>query len=151
MTDKSKPCISVACDHAAFDLKRDLIAYLREQGHEVIDRGTRSGRANVDYPAYAVRVVKDILEGKADRGILLCGTGIGMSIAANRFKGIRAAVVHDLTTAIYAASHNHANVICLGARLVAPHLARNLVQTWLDTPFEPRHQLRLNLIEELAD
>ena len=148
---KTKPCISVACDHAAFDLKRDLVAYLREQGHEVIDHGVKSGRMSVDYPDYALRVVKDILEGRADRGILLCGTGIGMSIAANRFKGIRAAVVHDLSTAIYASSHNHANIICIGARLVAFSLARNLVQTWLDTTFEPRHLRRLNMIEELAD
>jgi len=148
---KNKPCISVACDHAAFDLKRDLVAYLREQGHEVMDRGAKSGRVSVDYPGYALRVVKDILEGRADRGILLCGTGIGMSIAANRFKGIRAAVVHDISTATYAASHNHANIICIGARLVATHLARVLVQTWLDTPFEPRHLRRLNMIEDMEN
>ncbi len=142
--------IGVASDHAAFDLKRDIVAYLKEGGYEVLDRGARSGRRSVDYPDFAFRVVNDILDGNADLGVLLCGTGIGMSMTANRFKGIRAAVVHDLSTAIAAAGHNRANILCIGARLVAPALACTLVQAWLDTPFEARHQHRLDLIDELA-
>jgi ribose 5-phosphate isomerase B len=151
MAPKKKIILSVACDHAAYDLKKFLLAYLKEEGYEFIDRGARSGRVAVDYPDYALKVVKDILNGEANRGILLCGTGIGMSIAANRFKGVRAAVAHDVTTASLAASHNHANILCLGARLISPYLAKILVKTWLETPFEPRHKCRLSMIDELAD
>ncbi len=150
MAKRKKAKISIACDHAAYDLKKNLVNYLSENGYEVRDRGARSGKRDVDYPDYAYRVVSDILGKEADLGILVCGTGIGMCIAANRFQGIRAAQVHDLTTAAAAASHNHANIICLGGRLIAPHLARSLVQTWLDTPREARHKKRLAMIDDLA-
>lgn len=147
---KRKQRIGIGSDHAAYDMKRDLVAYLKERGYEVLDYGAKSTSKSVDYPVYSHLVAQDILDKKTDCGILLCGTGIGMSIAANRFKGIRAAVVHDVTTASFAASHNHANIICLGARLIAPALARVLVQTWLDTPRESRHKPRLDMIEEIA-
>ena len=145
-----KPRISVASDHAGFDLKKDIVIHLHNAGYEVHDWGVKSGKVNVDYPDYAALVVKDMLKGWADRGILVCGTGIGMSIAANRFDGIRAAVVHDITTAEVAARHNHANILCLGGRITAPHLGVQLVQKWLDSPFEPRHKERLRLIEKHA-
>ncbi len=148
---KGRLPISVACDHAAYRMKKAVVAYLKEKGYEVLDRGARSGTKSVDYPNFAKRVVDDILDGKADSGILLCGTGIGMAIAANRFRGIRAAVVHDQTTAVAAASHNRANILCIGARLIADELAVQLIQTWLDTPFEKRHQRRLDLIENLSE
>jgi len=148
---KKVPAISVAADHAAYKMKRTVVSCLKGKGYEVFDRGTRSGARSVDYPNFAKRVVDDILGRRADRGILLCGTGIGMAIAANRFRGIRAAVVHDVTTAVAAAGHNRANVLCLGARLIADELALQLIQTWLDTPFEKRHQRRLDLIEQLSE
>lgn len=142
--------LSIGADHAGFPLKQDLIKYLRENGYEVLDRGPRSGAKSVDYPDFAVKVVNDVLHGEAHKGILVCGTGIGMSISANRFKGIRATAVYDVTMAELAAKHNNANILCLGARLTAPYLARLLVQKWLDTTFEPRHETRLKLIDEHA-
>ena len=145
-----KLLISVASDHAGFLLKKDIVKYLRDEGYEVHDWGVKSADNSVDYPDYAAKVARDILKGGADRGVLVCGTGIGMSIAANRFMGIRAAVVHDITTADVAARHNHANILCLGGRLTAPHLGRLLVQKWLDSPFEPRHGERIRLIEKYA-
>lgn len=146
----NKVRFSIGADHAGFPLKQDLIKYLRENGYEVLDRGTRSGSKSVDYPEFALKVVNDVINGNAEKGILVCGTGIGMSISANRFKGIRAAAVYDVTMAELAAKHNNANILCLGARLTAPYLARLLVQKWLDTPFEPRHDIRLKLIDEQA-
>lgn len=145
-----KPIISVAADHAGYPLKKEIADYLKESGYRVIDRGPKSGKKSVDYPEYAFKVVKDVLAGNAGRGVLVCGTGIGMGIAANRFEGIRAAVVHDVFTAEVAAKHNHANILCLGARLTAPYLGKLMVQKWLDSPFEARHKPRLCLIEELA-
>lgn len=145
-----KPRISVAADHAGYSLKKDIADFLDEAGYEVLDRGPSSAKKSVDYPDYSLKVVRDILDGNAERGVLVCGTGIGMSIAANRFQGIRAAVVHDITTAEVAAKHNWANVLCLGARLTAPHLARALVQKWLESPFEERHEQRLCLIEKYS-
>lgn len=145
-----KPRISIAADHAGYPLKKDIAGYLKDAGYQVLDRGTRSAEKPVDYPDYSYRVVQDIVKGRADRGVLVCGTGIGMSIAANRFEWIRAAVVHDLTGAEVAARHNHANILCLGGRITAPHLARQLVQKWLDSPFEPRHDKRICLIEDYA-
>jgi len=145
-----KPRISVASDHAGYILKKEVVNCLRKEGYEVHDWGIKSDKTSVNYPDYAALVVKDLLRGWADRGVLVCGTGIGMSIAANRFEGIRAAVVHDLTTADVAARHNHANILCLGGRLIAPHLGVQLVRKWLDSPFEPRHKERIRLIEKYA-
>lgn len=142
--------ISVASDHAGYDLKKEIVKYLRAGGYEVADRGTKSANKSVDYPDYTARVVNDVLSKNAARGILVCGTGLGMSIGANRFRGIRAAVVHDITTAEAAAKHNHANVLCLAGRLTAPYLAQQMVQKWLDTPFEARHKPRLDMIEDYA-
>lgn len=142
--------ISIGADHAGFLLKKDLIKYLREEGHEVSDRGTKSGAKSVDYPDFAMKVVSDVLSSKADKGILVCGTGIGMAISANRFVGIRAAAVYDVTMAELAAKHNNANILCLGARLTAPYLARLMVQKWLDSRFETRHKTRLKLIDQHA-
>jgi len=147
---KRKPKISVACDHAAYDLKRQVVNYLKDNGYDVLDRGTRSGKKSVDYPDYARRVVEDILGKRANLGILLCGTGIGMSMAANRHKGIRAALAHDLTTAVMAASHNHANILCMGGRMLAPTFAAQLAQAWLDTPKESRHKRRLDMLDDLT-
>ena len=140
--------IAIACDHAAIDLKHHLVKFLLKQGHNVIDMGVRK-RASVDYPVYAKKVARAVSAGDVPLGILLCGTGIGMCMVANRFPGVRAALVHDHFTARAAKSHNNANILCIGARITAFALAEELVSTWLETKFEGgRHQNRLDLIDE---
>lgn len=138
--------IAVGSDHAAFGLKASLCAFLRERGDDVIDVGTHEADISVDYPDFAADVARRVSGGQADCGVLICGTGIGMSIVANKFPGIRAALVHDLLTARLAREHNDANILCLGGRLIADALARDMVAEWLDVRFEPRHQRRLDKI-----
>jgi len=140
--------IAIASDHAALKLKDYLSEYLRNNGNDVADHGCR-GYESVNYPDYARKVALSVQRGEAEIGILCCGTGIGMSIAANKFKGIRAAPVHDATTARLARQHNKANVVCLGGRLIAPELACEIVEVFLKTDFEERHSARIGLIEEI--
>lgn len=140
--------IAIASDHAAVDLRVVVAKRLAELGHQVDDLGCGPGE-RVDYPRYAAAVCGAVVAGGAERGILLCGTGIGMSIAANKFAGIRAALVHDVTTARLASEHNSANVLCLGARSTGPMVVQECVETWLSTAFDPRHQARLDLIAAL--
>jgi ribose 5-phosphate isomerase B len=139
--------IALAGDHAGFEMKRDLAEILRGQGHEVLDLGTHS-TAPVDYPDCAQSVADALTGGRADRGIIVCGSGAGVSIAANKVPGIRAAVVHDTYTAHQAVEHDDMNVLCLGARVIGPALAQELVATFLGAKFsgEERHQRRLNKI-----
>jgi ribose 5-phosphate isomerase B len=139
--------IAIAGDHAGFEMKRDLAEALRGQGHDVVDLGTHSTAA-VDYPDCAQSVADALNGGRADRGIIVCGSGAGVSIAANKVPGIRAAVVHDTYTAHQAVEHDDMNVLCLGARVVGPALAQELVATFLAAKFsgEERHQRRLNKI-----
>jgi ribose 5-phosphate isomerase B len=139
--------IALAGDHAGFEMKRDLAGILRGQGHEVLDLGTHSTAA-VDYPDCAQSVADALIGGRADRGIIVCGSGAGVSIAANKVPGIRAAVVHDTYTAHQAVEHDDMNVLCLGARVIGPALAQELVATFLGAKFsgEERHQRRLNKI-----
>lgn len=132
-------------DHGGFGLKEKLKEALVGMGVDVTDVGTNS-LASVDYPDLADAVAVRVASGQFERGILVCGTGIGMSIAANKVAGVRAALVHDITTARLAAAHNNANVLCLGGRLLAPEIATEIVQAWLETPFESRHQRRLDKI-----
>jgi len=140
--------IAIACDHAALELKNHLVKFLLKQGHNVIDMGARK-RTRVDYPVYAKKVARAVSSGEVPLGILLCGTGIGMSMAANRFPGVRAALVHDHFTARAAKAHNNANILVLGGRVTAQALAEELVAAWLETKFEGgRHQERLDQIEE---
>ncbi len=140
--------VCVASDHAALRLKSAVCAWLAEQGHEVQDLGPHSAES-VDYPDYADRVASRVAAGDCPRGVLMCGTGIGMSIAANKVAGIRAALVHDPLTAQLAAAHNDANVLVLGGRLLAPEYACELIAIWLRTPFEARHRPRLDKIARL--
>lgn len=140
--------LALGSDHGGVVLKDALVAALEASGHEVTDRGTH-GPVSVDYPDIARDVCGQVAGGVVERGILVCGTGIGISIAANKVPGIRAALVHCVTTARLAAEHNDANVLCLGGRLIAPELALEIVQAWLSTPFEPRHQHRLDKIAAL--
>lgn len=139
----------IASDHGAFELKSALIQALEKRQVSVVDLGTTSQTESVDYPDFADKVVSAIKTNQADLGILCCGTGIGISIRANRYPGIRAALVHDDFTAEMAKAHNNANVVCLGGRTVpSPDVAARWVNLWLDTAFEGgRHQRRLDKLD----
>ena len=135
--------IAVASDHAGFDLKEILKRDLMAAGHEVLDLGTNSS-ASVDYPDFGHAMGDAIASGRAGRGVLVCGSGIGISIAANRHRHVRAAVCQDVTAARLARQHNDANVLALGARLIGEEVARDCLKVFLDTPFEGgRHARRV--------
>lgn len=138
--------VGLGADHAGCGLKDALAAHLAAQGHEPVDFGTGDPSVSVDYPRFAEMVARAVAAGEVDLGVLCCGTGIGMSMSANKVPGIRAALVHDVTTARLAREHNNANILAMGARLIAPALAVELVDTFLGATFEPRHQRRLDLI-----
>jgi RpiB/LacA/LacB family sugar-phosphate isomerase len=142
--------IAVACDHAGFDLKRESIPFIKKLGHQVIDLGTHS-RQSVDYPDYAQAIAEAIRNKKADRGILICGSGVGASVAANKFVGIRAALGHDTYSAHQGVEHDDANVLCLGSRVVGSKLALELIQSFLKARFtgEVRHRRRLAKIDQI--
>jgi len=144
---KERLDIAIASDHAGVELKLHLVKFLLKRGHNVIDMGVRR-KARVDYPDYGKKVAKAVADGEVPLGILVCGSGIGMSIVANRYRGVRAALVHDHFTARMAKAHNNANIICLGARVSAKDLAEELVEVWLNTEFEGgRHQSRIEKID----
>jgi RpiB/LacA/LacB family sugar-phosphate isomerase len=141
--------IAIASDHAGRELKEDLKLFLQEKSYDVVDLGTNDSNS-VDYPDFGIPVAKKISQGEMERGILLCGTGIGMSIVANKFARVRAALVNDLYTVRMAKEHNDANVLVIGGRVVGKGLAREMVATWLNTKFEGgRHQRRLDKIGEI--
>lgn len=142
--------IVIASDHAGFFLKEKIKDFLQKEGHEVLDMGTYSS-VSVDYPEYGFKAVEKLLKGEAERGILICGTGIGMSIIANRFPGIRAALCHEPFSAQMARRHNNANVLVLGGRLIGDGMAVEIVRVFLTTEFEAgRHERRILLIDELS-
>lgn len=136
--------IALASDHAGFELKSQIATWLKASGMEVLDLGTH-GPESVDYPDYAAAMATAIRDGEAEQGVLICGSGIGISIAANRFAGIRAALVHDVTTAKLARQHNDANVAALGARVLGVEVAKDCVEAFLNTGFEggERHSRRV--------
>ena len=139
--------IAIGSDHAGYKMKETVIAHLREKGIEVDDVGTHS-EASVDYTDFAKKVAGKVSDGTADRGVLMCGTGLGMCMAANRFRGVRAALANDLFSAIMSRRHNDANILVMGGRLIGDVLALQLVDTWLETPFEGgRHQRRLEKMD----
>ena len=141
--------IAVGADHAGFDLKESLKAWLLEHGYEVQDVGTHSTES-VDYPDYAVQVAEAVASGKAERGLLICGTGVGMAIAANKIPGIRAAFCPDLFTARMSREHNDANILTLGARIMGRELALEILSLWLATDFAGgRHTARLEKIRAI--
>jgi ribose 5-phosphate isomerase B len=141
--------IAVGSDHAGYDLKAMLAEHVASAGHLVEDFGTDSAGIAVDYPDFGIAVGRAVADGRADLGICVCGTGIGISIAANKVGGVRAALVHDVTTAGLARRHNDANVICLGGRTTGVAEAIDAVETFLSTEFDGgRHRRRL---EEIAD
>ncbi len=139
--------IAVGCDHAGFVLKQAILEELRARGVEVADCGTE-GTASCDYPDFAARVAELVSAGGAERGVLMCGTGLGMSMVANRFRGVRAAACHDEFTAEMSRRHNDANVLCLGGRVLEPGAAAKLLGLWLETPFEGgRHAGRVAKVD----
>ena len=140
--------IVIASDHAGVELKARIVEILSQSGVEVRDLGPADA-TSVDYPDFAHRVAHAVSAGEAERGILICGTGIGMSMAANRHPGVRAALCHDAFTAEMARLHNDANVLCIGGRTTGIGVAEQIVQLFLDTPFEGgRHQRRVEKIED---
>lgn len=143
--------VAIGCDHGGYGLKKEIIAHLTKKGVEFKDFGTYNGNS-VDYPDIAKLVCKSILSGECENGILVCGTGIGISIAANKHKGIRAAVCSDEFSAKFTRLHNDANVLCLGGRVVGPGLACELVDIFLSTGFEGgRHALRVDKITAIEN
>ena len=143
--------IGIACDHGGYTLKDVVKEAISRCGHEVMDLGTDS-EESVDYPVYAKKALDALSKGKCERIVLICGTGIGMSICANRVSGIRGTLCHDAYTARMSRQHNDSNCLVLGGRVTGPAVAGDLVEVWLKTPFEGgRHQDRLNRIDELID
>ena len=141
--------ICIASDHAGYELKEHVKKYLQEKGLEVKDLGT-DGPASVDYPLYGQKAGECVARGEAEKGIIICGTGLGISMAANKIKGIRAAACSDYFSAKYTRAHNDANALCLGGRVVGPGLAIELVDVFLNTPFEGgRHQKRIDKVMAL--
>ena len=137
--------IAIGCDHGAYALKEKVAAHLKNEGYEVVDFGTHS-TASCDYPDYAIPAAKAVASGECDRGIVLCTTGIGVSISANKVKGIRCALLSDIMSAQLTRLHNDTNMMALGAGVVGENLALSIVDIWLTTPFsgEERHQRRIN-------
>ena len=141
--------IAVGCDHAGYELKNELIRHLEDRGFEVADLGTYS-TDSCDYPDYAKKVCEEVVSGRAEKGLLVCGTGIGMRMAANKVRGIRAAVLTDEFSAQATREHNDANVLCLGARVLDTERAVKLLDIFLDTPFSEgaNHIRRISKLED---
>lgn len=143
--------VYIGNDHGGYHMKMEIAEYLRKHGHEVTDVGSGSTDI-VRYPYYAAEVARAVQSGKADRGILICSTGIGMSIIANKFKKVRAAVCTDTYCARMTRAHNNSNVLCLGGKVTGSALAQDMVETWMTTEYEGgRHDISLGLIEEAED
>ena len=141
--------IGLACDHGGFELKEELKAFLKSSGLEAIDFGTFD-ETSVDYPDFGILLAQKVSKGELKRGILICGTGIGMSIVANKFPGVRAALANDLYSARCSREHNDANILVIGGRIIGRDLAREIVKVWLTTPFAGgRHQRRIDKISAL--
>jgi len=141
--------IAVGSDHAGYRLKEFVKKLLEQKGFEVIDVGTYS-EERCHYPIYAKKVAELVSKGEVPRGILICGSGIGMSIVANKFKGVRAALCHNIYSAKFSRLHNDSNILCLGGRVTGEDLTREIVEVWLNTPFEGgRHSERLQIIGEI--
>lgn len=142
--------IALGCDHGGFPLKQRIVSVIQAAGHTVVNCGTDSD-CTVDYPDYALRVGQIIVAGEADRGILLCGSGVGISVAANKIPGIRAGVCHDIYSAHQGVEHDDMNVLCLGARIVGEEVAVELVRAFINAQFtrEERHLRRLNKVLQI--
>ncbi|MDX8361060.1 ribose 5-phosphate isomerase B [Cytobacillus sp. IB215316] len=138
--------IAIASDHGGVNIREEIKGLMEEMNIDYVDLGCECGES-VDYPDYALPVAEKVVSGEVDRGILICGTGIGMSIAANKVKGIRCALVHDLFSAKATREHNNSNILAMGERVIGPGLAREIAKVWLTTDFEGgRHENRVNKI-----
>jgi ribose 5-phosphate isomerase B len=138
--------VVIASDHGGINIRKEIISLLKEMNIEYEDMGCECS-TSVDYPDYALPVAEKVTKGEVDRGILICGTGIGMSIAANKVKGIRCALVHDMFSAKATREHNDTNILAMGERVIGPGLARDIAKIWLTTPFDGgRHKNRINKI-----
>lgn len=143
--------IAIASDHTGVELKSEIIKYLQELGHETDDFGTNS-KESIDYPIYGKKVADEVAKGKYDGGVLICGTGIGISLAANKIKGIRAAVCSEPYSAKLSKQHNNSNIIAFGARVVGVDLAKMIVKEWVEAKFEGgRHSKRVELISKIEN
>ena len=143
--------IAIGCDHSALELKKEIIKYLEELGHSVTDFGTHTTES-VDYPVYGRKVAVEVANGNFDGGVLICGTGIGISLAANKVKGIRAAVCSEPYSAKLSKQHNNSNIIAFGARVVGVDLAKMIVKEWLDAEYEGgRHARRVDLLTKIEN
>lgn len=143
--------IAIGCDHAGFELKNEIISLLKDLSIECIDYGTK-GPESIDYPDIGEKVSEAVSTGKIKKGILICGTGIGMSIVANKFPGVRASLCNDLYTAKMSRLHNDANILVFGGRVVGKDLAKEIVKTWVSTTFEgERHCIRLDKITQIEE
>lgn len=142
--------IALASDHRGFKFKNHILAFLKNRGHEVIDFGAPNGNVSVDYPDYGILAAKSVGNGECERAVLVCGTGLGMSLVANKVKGVRATVCHDLFTVEMSRKHNDSNILCLGADVVDQQLLDKKVKLWLETPFEGgRHARRVGKIMDI--
>ena len=143
--------IAIGNDHAALELKNHIVEYLRKEGHEVVNFGTDTP-ASTDYPIYGARVAHAVAGGECERGVVICGTGIGISISANKVRGIRCALCSEPVSARLTRQHNDANVLAMGARIIGPAMAEEIVHTFLTTEFEGgRHSRRIDLITKLEN
>ena len=141
--------IAIGNDHVALDMKKEISEYLKSLGHEVIDLGAYTSE-RCDYPVYGEAVARAVADGKADRGIAICGTGVGISLAANKVKGIRAVVCSEPYSATLSRAHNNTNVLCFGARVIGSELAKMIVKGFLETEFEGgRHARRVAMLDEI--
>jgi len=143
--------IAIGADHAGFTMKEELAAEIRKLGHDLLDVGARHEDPSDDYPDFAEAVGKALMEGRVERGVLICGSGVGVSVAANKMPGIRAAVCHDAYSAHQGVEHDNMNVLVLGSRIIGPELARELVRTYLAARFsgEERHRRRLAKVDDI--
>lgn len=142
--------IGIGNDHVGYGLKLEIKAYLEQKGHQVTDFGTDSPKS-ADYPVFAEKVARAVIAGDVEAGILICGTGIGISIAANKIRGIRCAACSEPYSARMAKQHNNANILAFGARVVGVEVAKMMVDEWLESTYEPRHTARLNMIAALEE
>ena len=145
--------IALASDHGGFELKKDLFNWLKEKNYDVIDLGNKVYDSRDDFPDYAEIISKAIMNGEAEKGILICGSGVGAAVAANKFKGIRASVCHDIYSAHQGVEHDAMNILCLGARVIGIQLAKDLVASFIDAKYmnEDRLNRRLEKIKKFED
>lgn len=143
--------IAIGNDHAAVEMKNEIMAYLEEKGHELINFGTDTNES-CDYPVYGKKVAEAVASGEADCGVLICGTGIGISLAANKVKGIRCAVCSEAVSARLTKEHNNANIIAFGARIIGIETAKSIVDAWLDAEFMGgKHQRRIDMLSAMEE